>query len=176
MRVCRSMWLMGMVLGLVGCHEVCGRREPFWVSSYCVSADPCDVQIDVDVGGLPEQAVMAGDVVTVTATVSNLTGAPLELVLEDDCPDGAVRFTGLPDEDYDYYGQCGADACVDAGESRTDLLAFGEPWVIELTLDLAVGECNDAVEPGVYELEAVLPLVDEADLRVCTGIGILHVL
>jgi hypothetical protein len=106
--------------------------------------------------------------VTLQASAQNLTDAPLQLTIEDHCPNGKALFSGLAPE-YDYYGTCTMGMCMREPKKVITL----EPGLIVVIASTNIhpeGEgCNGPIAPGTHELSFSLALLAGANNPVLCG-------
>lgn len=97
-----------------------------------------------------------GNPTTLRALAKNLTPAPLELMLPDQCPGGEAHFSGLESASggYDYYGTCAMGMCAPGRPARIIALPPGELVEISSVEIHPKGRkpCNDPLAAGTYTL------------------------
>jgi hypothetical protein len=113
----------------------------------------CQVQLLLESDSAPGKL---GNPTTLRAVAKNLTAAPLELMLPDECPDGEASFSGLEPADgsYDYYGTCAMGMCAPGRPARIIALPPGE--VVEISsIEIHPNgkkPCNGPLAAGTYTL------------------------
>jgi hypothetical protein len=117
-------------------HEFLGRGAHV--------APTCDVELSLRVRGRE-----------VTAVASNRTAAPLELTLPSRCPEGSIRFAGLPAR-WDYYGTCTAGMCPPEPPVKVTLPP-GTAVDLATIRVAARPPCNPVLPPGRYPITFTLP-------------------
>jgi len=100
------------------------------------------------------------------ASAVNLTSRPLIIEVPDACPDGVVRFTGLPDGT-DVYGTCTAGVCQDGLPPKRFELAPGARVVLaDAYVPLAGGTCNSPL-PSTIAAIGFAPPPEKRGAVVC---------
>lgn len=113
----------------------------------------CQVQLLLETNSVSGKL---GNPTTLRAVAKNLTPAPLELMLPDQCPDGEARFSGLEAASggYDYYGTCAMGECSPGRPARVIALPPGE--VVEISsIEIhpkTKTTCNGPLAAGTYTL------------------------
>lgn len=168
------------ILGLTGCHQSCGSWVPIWIQADCgpavtdSAAPECDLVVELSLDGAISTMVTGDAEVTLTAAVTNVSGASQTFTVYEPCPDGLVTFDGLGDG-YDYYGSCLAGACPTSGEVVSYTLGDGETLDVAATLSVAGDSCNQPLDASEYELGGGLPLTDDPQPVVCETRALLTV-
>jgi hypothetical protein len=121
----------------------------------------CQVMFKTNVMRMPDGTVV------LTAVMSNLTRAPIEVVLPERCPSGPIAFSGLGAK-YDYYGVCAATPCQPLAAEQRRSIPSGTHELARTAIDPRGTACAPPLAPARYTITFPPPRLP-AHVRACSS-------